>query len=218
MGLLQFGEGFVKALYLGSAPVTQLYLGELLVWTVEDGQLDVFTEPGAFTYDIPSWATHVDVVLLGGGASGEGGNSALYRGTGGGHGQWKAATLVRGVDIEFGTTQITGTVGDVAGPVPGATPPVSGNATSAAATGWGGLTANGGTVATGNLGTAGQSPGDFEFNGEVYGGGLGGGWPGGWATPPGAGGGGGQGWLVGGGGGGQGARGQAWFRAYLVSG
>lgn len=189
-----------------------------------------FTAPGPFTYPIPVWATHIDEIQIGGGGGGAGGDIAAFNfGSGGGAGQWSGRTLVRGVDFPEGTAQLTGTIGDGgAQGAPAAGSGGNGTATTRAAIAGG---AAAGSAAGGNGASTfevegpdryGDSPGDFDYNGEHYqGGGIG------WASSgnngsagqgPGGGGGGGSGgtwgvaWA-----GGPGARGGAWYVARQVT-
>lgn len=159
---------------------------------------------GSYSWDIPWWATHIDQILLGGGGGGDDGTT-LTVGDGGGAGQWATRTLVRGVDIPWETTYISGTVGSG-----GAHNEGNGTATTAGATGTTLLSAAGGAGGAASNST-GQSPGNSTVNGKVYHGGatqstlgIGGNGPGGggaggnilnaWAGP--------------------GAAGAAWMRAY----
>jgi hypothetical protein len=172
-----------------------------------------FTSPGTFTYEIPPWATTLDVVIIGGGGGGGGGS--LIPGFGGGPGEWETATLVRGAEIPADTTTITGTVG--AGGL-GGFPLLpwdggNGGTTSAAATGWAGITAAGGDGSA-DLLEIGVGVTGITFNGIPY--------PGSWPalipgqvgnTPGGGGAGGWPLWF-----GGEGARGQVWIRAYTEGG
>src|SRR5690606_17440776 len=70
-----------------------------------------YTSAGNHTYNIPSDAIYIDIILLGGGAGGDGGTAAF--GTGGGReaGKWASMTIQRGVDIGWNVTQIAITVG-----------------------------------------------------------------------------------------------------------
>lgn len=175
-----------------------------------------FTTAGTFTYNIPSDALFIDIVLLGGGASGQTGNGAnTVRGGGGNAGGWTLLTLQRGADIPWSATQISVTVGaggaqpansDHAGPNNGAS-------TSITVTGYGTSTAAGGTGKTGAQN--GGSPGSRTLNGTTYTGGSGGTGNGGAGTAPGAGGAGGNGGIFGSRTrGGAGSVGRVWFRAY----
>jgi len=182
-----------------------------------------YTTAGAFSYDIPYWATHVDVVLIGGGGGGQGGAGAFIIGSGGKGGHWGYTTLVRGTDIGWSVTAITGSVG--AGGLHGNGgvgngPAADGSPTTATATGWAGLSGDGGeeqnATTEGRTGLA-PSPDPLSFNGESYDGGnaqSSGGNTGAAGNAPGGGGQGGAGGIFTGYNGGDGAVGKAWFKAY----
>jgi hypothetical protein len=164
---------------------------------------------GAYAYQIPAFADTVDYVLLGaGGGSNAAGVGVITTKLGGGAGQWVTGTLHRGTDIPWATDTITGLVG-LGGPA-GA----NGNPTTATWSGGPIYSAAGGTTSSAPD-PGGQSPGTITYNGQTYAGGarqpgmLGA--PG---NPPGGGGAVGIGLVPGG----AGARGQAWFYAYNVSG
>lgn len=164
-----------------------------------------FTDPGYYTYEIPWWATRIDEVLVGAGGGGDDG-TLLTIGDGGGAGLWATRTLVRGVDIPWETTLITGTVG-----TGGAHNEGNGTSTTAAATGTTTLSAAGGIGGAAPTQT-GLSPGNRTFNSVLYKGGgtqtIGGSTPG--KSP----GGGGAGGSALNGQAGAGADGAAWFRGY----
>lgn len=158
-----------------------------------------FTTP-TFTYTIPEqfrvYGSIIDVVLLGDGGAG----NPIPAAPGGAAGTWLGQTLVYGVDIPLGTTELTGTIGQggLSAGV-GCTVVVPGGPT---------ITTAGGAY-SGASGFFGESPGTFQYNGIPYAGG-------GEATVPGQ-----DGFAPGGGGGswatwgasGKGARGQVWFNA-----
>jgi len=159
---------------------------------------------GPFVFDIPWWATHIDRVLLGGGGGGDDG-ATLTAGKGGGPGSWIADTLVRGTDIPWDSTQITGTIGDGGTHNEG-----NGGATTASAIGADVLTAPGGTGGTSSTST-GSTAGTVTFNNIVYNGGADQATKGANGFSPGGGGAGGN---SGGQDAGAGASGGAWFRVY----
>ncbi|AEO94357.1 minor tail protein [Mycobacterium phage Rumpelstiltskin] len=193
------------------------------------GELTTFSATGAYTYNIPSWATHVDVVAIGGGGGGAGGaNIGNGDGQGGNAGTWQSLTLKRGVDIPSGVTQITGVVGTGgSGGGSGNGSGSAGNASTAVASGLslsaaGGSGGSGINSAGGNL-TYGKSPGNLIFNGQTYTGGARAGasnnpsGTGAAGNPPGGGGEGGGGALFGtGSSGGVGGAGRVFFYAYRV--
>ncbi|QFG14263.1 minor tail protein [Mycobacterium phage Tourach] len=193
------------------------------------GELATFSTTGPYTYDIPSWATHVDVIAIGGGGGGAGGaNVGNGDGQGGSAGTWQSLTVKRGVDIPSGVTQITGVVGT--GGTAGGSGNGSGgggNASTALASGLSVSAAGGGggsgTNPAGGQTTYGKSPGNRVFNGQTYTGGAQAGTsnnPSGTGTTgnaPGGGGEGGGGVLFGtGSNGGPGGAGRVFFYAYRV--
>jgi hypothetical protein len=167
---------------------------------------------GPYQFVIPDWASTIDVVLLGGGGGG-GGGKLTSNGDGGLSGQWATATLVRGTDIPWATTTISGQVGFGGnGGTWFSPPPHHGTDGQASTASWNGtnLIAAGG-VSGGNTSNSGQLVVPLTYNGFTYTGGgqvnLGG-------QPGQAPGGGGAGGSQNIGNGGPGARGQAWFRPY----
>lgn len=164
----------------------------------------IYSTVGTFVYDIPTWANYIDVVLLGPGGGGKGGNGGDTRpGYGGGAGEWKTETLVRGVDFPANATQII--IDVTAGGKGGAkeqngftsTPVIrraitGGKAALSAAAGLGATQYGSGTDPM----STGREPGDIDYQGFPYVGGDGGtgGRPGG-NGGPGAGGGGGYGGI-----------------------
>lgn len=186
-------------------------------------QLTSYTDAGAYVYDIPSWATHIDIVLLGGG--GGGGASSATRGSGGYAGTWAAVTLERGVDIPISTTQITGTVGvGGAGGNSNGGSGASGGDTTATASSWTGLATAGGVGGPGSSTSrqqAGFDAGNYTYNGIIHVGGTGGATTAGAGqsgNPPGGGGAGGSFVIFNWRRGGDGAPGAAFFYAYSKGG
>jgi hypothetical protein len=164
----------------------------------------IYDAVGTVSFPIPYWCTFMDVVMCSGGAGGKRG-TLFITGQGGKSGNWAASILHRGVNMPYGTTALTVTVGNGGGSGdnnPGGACQVSGTGVTT-------ITAAGGSGTQSGL--AGGSPGDYSFNGVNYGGGSGGGILSGTADPPG---GGGQGGSVGNGAGSAGARGQVWIRCY----
>lgn len=166
-----------------------------------------FTTAGAYTYNIPAHALKLDIVVVGGGRGGKDGGAAYRAGKGGNAGSWGMWTIVRGQDIGWNVSQITGTVG-AAGTRSGN----NGGNTTAVVSGYGTLTANGGTGDA--SGQNGNGPGNQTLNGVTYTGGSGGTGNGGVGGNPGAGGAGGNGGLFSGSNGGNGGVGKVWIRAY----
>ncbi len=170
-------------------------------------QVTTFSAAGAYTYTVPQWATHIDVILLGGGEAGTG--VVFANGSGGKAGSWRTVTLARGATIPWGTTTITGIVG-AGGTGNGG----DGASTTANVSGGGTYTAAGGSGNMGAINPAGEAAGTQSYNNQSYvGGGSQGALGGAGVAPGGGGAGGGFGTSVGGGG----AVGQVWFYAYNVA-
>ncbi|AAN02090.1 minor tail protein [Mycobacterium phage Barnyard] len=162
--------------------------------------------PGVFVYNVPDWANIVDDIMVGTGGGGKGGNGGDTRpGYGGGAGQWRGESLVRGVDFpDVPNAQIIFDVGTGgqggAKEQNGSTGTVTrrraisgGKAELLAPAGAGATQYGSGTDPM----STGRSPGDFVWNGKNYAGGIGGtgGRPGANGGTPGAGGGGGYGGI-----------------------
>jgi hypothetical protein len=174
---------------------------------------------GTYNYAIPVWCKYLDVVLLGGGASGQTGNGAVNQPGSGGHsGKWQGYKLTRGVEIPWTATTVVITVGaggarpadsDYAGPTPGA------NTTFSVASSISGLAAGGNGTNDGSTRRDGLGAPAFTYGGIVYPGGANSTSSAQTGTTPGGGGAGGNGGIFGnrtrGGAGGPGA---AWVRAY----
>lgn len=174
-----------------------------------------WTSVTTYTFTIPVWTSYIDVVLLGGGASGQTGSGAVgTAGKGGTAGQWYAVRLTRGVDIPWTLITFTVTVGaggaqaansDLASPNAGGNSSAVINGVTYTATG--GQT----TTSTQN----GASPGNYTFQGITYTGGTGGTGNAGAPTAPGAAGAGGNGGIFGSRTrGAAGAAGAAWLMVY----
>lgn len=159
------------------------------------------TITGTGTWTIPVWCRYIDIILLGGGKGGYGGN--VTGSNGGLAGAWYGVTLERGVHIPWTAITITiniGTGGNGGGIGQNS---ANGGNTTASASGMTTATALGAT-AYNNI-TAGQAAGNYSFNGKPYTGGTGNG------NVPGSGGAGASTVFSSGS---PGARGQAWCRAY----
>lgn len=163
-----------------------------------------FTGSGLYSYEIPWWATSVDVVLVGAGGGGDNGVT-LAVGDGGGSGSWATRTLDRGDNIPWESTIISGAVGAGGAPNEG-----NGAATTATAAGMSTLTAIGG-IGGAATDSDGESPGERTFNSALYAGGEAQESLGENGNAPG---GGGAGGALLGGTSGAGADGAAYFRAY----
>lgn len=156
----------------------------------------VYNTVGTNTYTLPYWWKYLDIVLIGGGASGQTGNGGNgVAGKGGNASSWVTVTLERGVDIPAMATSLTVVVGDggdrapnsdLAGPNPGGSSSVTGSGMSPVS-----------SSSSGGFGTAsgqnGASPGDITYQTITRTGGSAGTGNGGAATAPGASGAGGNG-------------------------
>jgi hypothetical protein len=166
-----------------------------------------FSSPGAYTYHIPDFCDTIDVVLLGSGHGGWGGGLGTW-GSGGRAGHFTTATVLRGDDIPWDTTTITGFIppgGHGGAPF---TIGEDGYPTTASADGMTTLTAAGASSAW--LFNPGEAAGSVTLNGRTYRGGAQENTPGERGNRPGGGGAG--AWPLGRGG--DGADGKAWFYAY----
>lgn len=175
-----------------------------------------FTTVGSTSWNFPKAADHLDLIAVGGGASGQTGSGVINRrGDGGIAGHWAAMTVTRGVDVPWSARTVAVTVG--AG---GAQPansdhagPNWGGASTMTIDGAGTITANGGDGKV--SGQNGENAGTYPHNGQNYVGGNGGTGNGGAGQAPGGAGAGGNGGILGSRTrGGAGARGQCWGRAY----
>ncbi|QOC58768.1 minor tail protein [Mycobacterium phage Luke] len=172
-------------------------------------------------YTIPWWSRYLDLVGVGGGAGGRGGGTVIAGG-GGGAGQWGGLTLER-VEVITGPNQIlrsvntlivrpgNGSAGSSGGFV--VVDPSPGAATYFVVNGSQVLTCGGGAP-NGSSVQAGQSPGNFVYQGATYIGGPVTSGSGGAGGAPGGGGNGGNPGIFGGANGGPGAAGRGWVRAY----
>ncbi|ACE79935.1 hypothetical protein Pukovnik_8 [Mycobacterium phage Pukovnik] len=210
---------------VGTQTPSRIFIGDRQAWPEFAEVRQQFTATGNYTFPIPAGCVFIDVILLGGGGGGQGMGNATAWGKGGEAGDWQIVTLRRGVDIPWTATTITGSVGVGGKAGDGGLylgnngPGGPGGNTTAVITGLGTLTALGGAGGhERNLDTAGRSPGTQNVNGIDYVGGaevngIAGSQAG---SPPG---GGGQASRTSTGffgiAGGAGARGQAWYRAYI---
>lgn len=175
----------------------------------------LFDLAGTSTYPIPSWCTHLDFVLIGGGASGQTGNGAnTLRGSGGQAATWGGVTFSRDL-LGWGEETLTVTVG-AGGPQPANADHAGPNPGSPTTIAFSGGVLLGDSGATGTVsGQNGASPGNYVYRGVAYPGGIGGTGNGGNSTTaPGAGGAGGNGGVFGRRTvGGYGSRGRVWIIA-----
>ncbi|WNN94418.1 hypothetical protein SEA_KORENI_5 [Mycobacterium phage Koreni] len=213
-----------SAYYFGNSQASRLYLGDVRVWPAFAPVSQTFTTVGAWTFNIPTECLLIDVILLAGGGGGSSGNIAGSPGEGGYAGAWEYFTLRRGVDIPWNILQLTGTVGGGGNGGIGGWVPITGSNggnTTVTAAGVGTVTALGGEggdpIRWTTEGRAGRSPGTINFNGIPYVGGNPTANSAAAGNAPGGGGGGGNAGAAffPAGSGGNGARGQAWCRAYV---
>lgn len=160
----------------------------------------VFSTAGSGTWPIPPWCRYIDIVCIGGGASGQTGNGAIAQaGKGGLAGVWGGTTIERGVDIPWSQSSLSYTVGSG-----GAQPANSDHAASNPGSPTTvfdlgpniGQVGGAGGVGTGS-GQNGQSAATVTYQGITYTGGTGGTGNGGAGGAPGAGGAGGNGGIFG---------------------
>ena len=214
------GEFPIIRVRQGSATGQLVATGAGCAQAYTGGVLTEYTDVGGQPYNIPSWATSMDVITLGAGGGGAGGNGFGGDGIGGRQGVATTATIVRGTHIPLGTNTLTITVG--AGGTAGENDNVSGGAggsTTAVGAGWSGITGAGGAGGSGinpafQTNWTGRGPGTFTFNGHSYPGGADQPEQGQPGNPPGGGGAGGLGGFLDSDPGGAGADGGAWVLAY----
>ncbi|QZE10453.1 hypothetical protein SEA_SCOOBYDOOBYDOO_107 [Mycobacterium phage ScoobyDoobyDoo] len=127
-----------------------------------DPATTTFSSTGSWSYTIPFWATHLTVVGIGGGRSGNSGGSTSA-GVGGAAGSWNGVTVA--VASLGGVTTLSGTVGTGGSP--------SGNNGAATTCTQLGLTCAGGSGGS-PAGRSGQDAGNYTFDGVTYTGGAGG--------------------------------------------
>lgn len=123
------------------------------------GTVSQFTVPGAYVYQIPTWANKIDVVVLG-----AGGGGFSNGGGGGGAGKWASRTFVRGTELPNNVTALTGTVGEGAASKNTALPFTYGGPTVCDVPALGTLTGEGGQTGENNLSAllqTGSGPGDY---------------------------------------------------------
>lgn len=178
--------------------------------------VSTFESAGSFSYALPYWWRYLDIILIGGGASGQTGNGAVNsRGDGGRASAWVTVTVERGVDVPAMATTLDVVVGaggalaansDHAGPN-------AGEASSVSVPGGASVSAPGGAGENDGV-QNGQAPGNITYQTISRDGGAAGTGNGGAATAPGAAGAGGNGGIFGSRTrGGAGARGEVVIRA-----
>lgn len=208
------GSTVPKDIRVGAAPVKSVHVGtatgEVELWRRTENTLGAFTVVTAdTTLSFPAWAQYVDIVAIGAGGSGHGGNVVNADGQGGSPGAWAAKTMEGAAGQSVTVTVGKPAGGDQAGGATTVSTPYVGTA------GTNTLIAAGGAAGPGYGNANGTGAGTSTAFGVTFTGGGGGGMnnPG---AAPGGGGGGGDGWLGGYVAGASGGRGQAWvrFRAY----
>jgi hypothetical protein len=124
--------------------------------------------PGSYTMQIPPSADTFDLIIVG--AGGGGGAGGTGNGVGGLAGTWRAKTFVRGIDVPWSTTQITGVIGTggVAGTVSGILAGTGGTTTATDVSTQVNLSAAGGAGAGWTSNVNGQGAGTLAFAGNSY--------------------------------------------------
>jgi hypothetical protein len=221
--LLVFGQLDGKTSVDGEYPIIRVHQGTVTGQVVAGGfgmgesyaggLITPFLTPGPYTYTPPSWATFFDIVCLGGGAGGQGGNP--FKGQGGGGGVFATSSVAKG-----SITSITGNVGTGGGGGDSSTSSssngLSGGPSTATATGLSSVSGAGGTNSNPFIGgtITGLSPGNKVLNGATYSGGVAQSTTGQVGNSPG---GGGSGGAAGATVGGPGAPGAVWITAFPSS-
>ncbi|QXN73845.1 hypothetical protein SEA_EAGLEPRIDE_6 [Mycobacterium phage Eaglepride] len=212
---IYLGSTALNNFRVGTQTPDRIFLGNDLVWPAFTEITETFTAT-PWQFLIPANCRYLDVIVLGGGGGGQASAALFNYGAPGAPGSWNGITLQRGVDIPWDIAAIAGVIGGAgAGGIgPSVIPGGPGGDTTATITGIGSLVGAGGA---GGLGWAasptagrGKSPGNFTFNGKTYIGGAAVTSNGGAGQPPGGSGSGSPQFSSGA----NGARGQAWVRAY----
>lgn len=197
---IRVGATLVESVHVGTAT------GEVELWRRTEDTLAAFTVATAdTTLSFPAWAQYVDIVAIGAGGSGHGGNVVNADGQGGSPGTWAAKTMEgvagQSVSITIGKPG----AGDQPGGVTSVTTAYVGTS------GVNLVNAGGGAAGPGYGNANGTGAGTYTAFGLTFTGGGGGGMnnPG---AAPGGGGGGGDGWWGGYVAGASGGRGQIWYR------
>ena len=172
--MIRVSDRNVGALLIGETDVSCVFYEGEMVWKKNSTQ-HVFTKSGSIT--IPKYAVFVDLVLIGGGASGMTGDGIIGgNGAGGAAGQWVGVTLERGVNLPWSTTNAVITVGE-GGPFAvddDLAPSIPGSPSAVSLTGVSSIVALGGSGRRSENLKAGQSAGNYDFGGQHYVGGAGG--------------------------------------------
>ncbi|QFG11186.1 hypothetical protein PBI_CLOVERMINNIE_39 [Gordonia phage CloverMinnie] len=171
MSGLYVGNTPIYAPYVGDTMAHSVYVGDTMVWA-RDPVSNVLTASGTIT--LYPYYRFLDIIGLGGGASGQTGSGATNTaGKGGDCGDWLGLTLQRGVDFPESATSLVVVVGVATGRAADSdlAAPINGNATTF--TPQGGITysADGG-VGTRSSGQPGLGAGNFTYNGVLYTGGT----------------------------------------------
>lgn len=168
---LYVGDTPIVAPYVGDSMVWGVYVGDTLIWK-RDPESAVLTASGTVT--LQPYYRWLDLVAIGGGASGQTGNGASNSaGRGGDIGDWLGVTLQRGVDFPESATTLTVTVGGPTGRAPNSdhAAPIDGNPSGFAISGMSAIVVPGGSGTKSVQGSNWKLGGggvDFTFNGVTY--------------------------------------------------
>ncbi|QGH80048.1 hypothetical protein SEA_NHAGOS_37 [Gordonia phage NHagos] len=168
---LYVGDTPIYAPYVGDTMAHSVYVGDTMVWA-RDPVSNALVASGTIT--LYPYYRFLDIVGVGGGASGQTGSGATNTaGKGGAKGVWLGMTLQRGVDFPEDATSLVVVVGAATGRADNSdlAAPVNGNPTTFTIAGAGTVTAAGGS-GTRSSGQAGEGAGNFTWNGVLYTGGA----------------------------------------------
>ena len=171
MAGLYIGNSPIYAPYVGDVMAHSVYLGDTMVWK-RDPESGTLTASATVT--LYPYYRYLDLVGVGGGASGQTGSGATNTaGKGGDAGYWLGQTLVRGVDFPEDATSLVVSVGAATGRAAGSdlAASINGNPTTFTIAGVVVATAAGG-VGNPSSAKAGEGPYDFTFRGVTYTGGT----------------------------------------------
>ncbi|WNM74932.1 hypothetical protein SEA_MOSSROSE_39 [Gordonia phage MossRose] len=171
MSGLYVGTTPIYAPYVGDTMAHSVYVGDTMVWA-RDPVSNVLTASGTIT--LYPYYRFLDIIGLGGGASGQTGSGASNTaGKGGDAGYWLGQTLQRGVDFPEDATHLVVVVGAATGRAADSdlAASISGNPTTFTIAGAGTVQANGG-VGNPSSAKAGEGPYDFTYRGITYPGGT----------------------------------------------
>lgn len=171
MAGLYIGNSPIYAPYVGDVMAHSVYLGDTMVWK-RDPESGTLTASATVT--LYPYYRYLDLVGVGGGASGQTGSGATNTaGKGGDAGYWLGQTLVRGVDFPEDATSLVVSVGAATGRAADSdlAASINGNPTTFTIAGVVVATAAGG-VGNPSSAKAGEGPYDFTFRGVTYTGGT----------------------------------------------